>query len=91
MAFLIFCASALYIATNYWGHGLATEAASAFIKYGFDSLKLNKIVAMIDTRNDASVAIVKKVGFTLASTEIGQRSFYHFMLENTQWRKLSDE
>src|SRR5579872_3929504 len=29
-----------YIASGYWGKGLATEAAAAFVKFGFEKLKL---------------------------------------------------
>jgi len=73
----------LYIATEYSGRGFATEAGRAFVKLGFDELKLNRIVTAIDTRNDASVHVIKKLGFELESTEIGElRSFYHFTLQN---------
>jgi RimJ/RimL family protein N-acetyltransferase len=34
------------IAKEYWGRGLTTEAAAASIKYGFEELKLNRIVAV---------------------------------------------
>ncbi len=73
----------LYIATEYSGRGFATEAGRAFVKLGFDELKLNRIVTAIDSRHDASVNVIKKLGFELVSTETGNlRSFYHFALEN---------
>jgi len=68
----------LYITSGYWGKGIATEAGNAFVKFGFDELKLNRIVTAIDTRNDVSVHVIKKLGFELISTEPGVRSFYHF-------------
>jgi ribosomal-protein-alanine N-acetyltransferase len=68
----------LYIASGYWGRGIATEAGNAFVKFGFDELKLSRIVTAIDTRNDVSVHVLKKLGFELVSTETGERSFYHF-------------
>jgi len=72
----------LYIAKEYWGRGFATEAGRAFIEFGFDELRLNRIVTMIDTRNDASVKVMDKLGFELTSTETGgPRSFYHFKLQ----------
>jgi ribosomal-protein-alanine N-acetyltransferase len=73
----------LYIATEYSGRGFATEAGRAFVKLGFDELKLSRIVTAIDTRNDASVRVIEKLGFKLVATETGDpRSFYHFALEN---------
>jgi len=71
-----------YIASAYWGRGLATEAATAFVKFGFDQLSLKRIVTMVQAGNDASAHILKKLGFILTGTETGPRSFYHFALEN---------
>lgn len=73
---------AYYIASPYWGRGLATEAASAFVKFGFEELKLSRIVTAVQTGNEASVHILQKLGFKLLRTEHGPRSFYHFALEN---------
>lgn len=72
----------LYIATEYWGKGFATEAGHAFIKFGFDELKLNRIVTMVQVGNDASVRVLEKIGFVHTETEIGKRSFYHFELQH---------
>jgi len=71
----------LYIAKEYWGRGLATEAGRAFVQFGFDELKLNRIVTMIDARNDVSVHVIEKLGFELVKTETGgPRSFYHYSI-----------
>lgn len=71
-----------YIAHEYWGNGFATEAGRAFIQFGFNELKLKCIVASVQIGNDASVHVIEKLGFTLAETEHGPRSFYHFVLGN---------
>ncbi|SRR5258708_624351 len=73
---------AFYIASEYWGQGFATEAAHAFIRFGFNELKLSRIVTTVQVGNDASSHILKKLGFELESTETGRRSFYHFALKN---------
>lgn len=73
---------AFYIASEYWRQGFATEAGRAFIKFGFDELKLKRIVATVQSGNDASVHIIEKLGFQLASIEEGHRTFYHYVLEN---------
>jgi ribosomal-protein-alanine N-acetyltransferase len=72
---------AFYLARPYWGRGLATEAGRAFVNFGFQELGLSKIVTAIEVGNHASVRVVEKLGFRLASTETGPaRSFYHFEL-----------
>ena len=71
---------AYYIARPYWGQGLATEAAQAFLGYGFNELKLKRIVASVQQGNDASQHILQKLGFELTSTEQGSRTYLHFAL-----------
>jgi RimJ/RimL family protein N-acetyltransferase len=44
------------------GHGYATEAAGALLRLGFTGLGLHRIVARIDARNDASIAVVRRLG-----------------------------
>lgn len=73
---------AFYIAKPFWNNGYATEASRAFIEFGFGQLGLKKIVAHVQAGNDASVHILKKLGFELESTEFAHRTFYHFQLKN---------
>ncbi len=47
---------------EYWGIGLATEASRAILNYGFNSLKLKKIVAIALKENKASIKVMEKVG-----------------------------
>jgi RimJ/RimL family protein N-acetyltransferase len=46
----------------YHGHGYATEAAAAALRLGFDGLGLHRIIARIDARNDASAAVLRRIG-----------------------------
>jgi len=70
-----------YLAQRYWGRGLATEAARAFVDFGFGELGLTRIVSSVETGNDASRHILEKIGFTLVRHEAGERrSFDHFEL-----------
>lgn len=46
----------------YWGRGLATEAAKAALKYGFEVVKLERIVAVAKPENLASRRVMEKVG-----------------------------
>jgi ribosomal-protein-alanine N-acetyltransferase len=48
-----------------WGRGLATEAAAACLAAAFDGLGLSEVVAVVDVGNDASLRVLRKVGFRL--------------------------
>ena len=52
------------IAQEYWGQGLATEAAQAILNYGFDTLNLSRLIALIDSENIASQKVAEKIGMT---------------------------
>ncbi|TBR60409.1 GNAT family N-acetyltransferase [Westiellopsis prolifica IICB1] len=47
---------------EFWGRGLATEAASATIQYGFEELKLPYILGIVERANTASVRVLEKLG-----------------------------
>ncbi len=51
-----------------WGHGYATEAAHALLRWAFDTLDLNRVQAETDTRNVASARVLEKVGFVREGT-----------------------
>ena len=50
------------LAKAYWGDGFATEAARATLKYGFSTLKLERIVAVVYPDNYPSRRVVEKLG-----------------------------
>lgn len=47
---------------DYWGYGLAEEAARALIEAGFTQLGLRRIVAFCDQRNKASARVMERLG-----------------------------
>ena len=51
-----------------WGQGYATEAARALLRWGFDTLDLNRVQAETDTRNAASARVLEKLGFVREGT-----------------------
>jgi len=51
-----------------WGHGYATEAASALLQWAFDTLDLNRVQAETDTRNAGSARVLEKLHFTREGT-----------------------
>lgn len=52
------------LARAYWAKGYATEAARAVRDYGFQSLGLKRLVAMIDPANTASLKVAKKIAMS---------------------------
>jgi RimJ/RimL family protein N-acetyltransferase len=46
----------------YHGHGYATEAAQALLALAFDGLGLHRVIARLDERNDASAAVLRRLG-----------------------------
>jgi RimJ/RimL family protein N-acetyltransferase len=50
------------LATAYWGQGLATEASRACVQFGFEQLKLERIVAVARPENLASARVMEKIG-----------------------------
>ena len=50
------------IDSRYWGQGLATEAASATVRYGFEHFNLPYILGIVERANLASVKVLEKVG-----------------------------
>jgi RimJ/RimL family protein N-acetyltransferase len=47
---------------DYWGRGLATEAARAVRDYGFEQLDLPQVVSLIQAGNRASIRVAEKIG-----------------------------
>ena len=53
------------IAQEYWGQGLATEAARGILDYGFEQLNLTRLICLIDPENSASQRVAEKIGMAL--------------------------
>ena len=52
------------IARGHWGKGLATEASTALIDWGFSTQSLAKIGARSDPRNRAALRVMEKLNMT---------------------------
>lgn len=50
------------IDSEFWGQGLATEAAKACLKYGFDKLKLGYVLGVVEQENQTSIKVLEKIG-----------------------------
>ena len=50
------------LARPYWGHGLATEAATAVLDHAFGAIGLQEVVSFTATTNVASQRVMQKIG-----------------------------
>ena len=53
---------AYMIAKEFQGQGLATEAASAILQYGFEKLGLSRLICLVDPKNIASQKVAQHIG-----------------------------
>ncbi len=51
-----------WLARAWWGRGLATEAARAALRDGFERAGLRRIVAIAQPANTASINVMRKLG-----------------------------
>jgi ribosomal-protein-alanine N-acetyltransferase len=51
------------LARPFWGKGLATEAASAWVQKAFSELNLNRLTAIVNPENASSTRVLQKLGF----------------------------
>jgi ribosomal-protein-alanine N-acetyltransferase len=51
-----------WVGVPYWNQGYCTEAARAALRYGFEELHLNRIVATYLSENPASGRVMQKIG-----------------------------
>jgi len=51
-----------WLARAWWGRGLATEAARVALRDGFERVGLQRIVAIAQPANTASIGIMRKLG-----------------------------
>ena len=72
------------VAPAHWGKGIATEAARAVLRYGFEDLELVNIYAGADPPNAASFRVIEKLGMKFARKTLvhGLEAVYYVMNRN---------
>ncbi|MBS4042205.1 MAG: GNAT family N-acetyltransferase [Chitinophagaceae bacterium] len=71
-----------WLLTDYWGKGIMLEALLTICDYAFDALKLNKIEAFVETENENSKNLLRKLGFQHNGT------MKNCELKNDKWISL---
>jgi ribosomal-protein-alanine N-acetyltransferase len=69
------------VAPERWGKGIATEAAGAALRYGFEERELAHIYAGADPPNAASFRVIEKLGMKFARKTVvnGVETLYYLM------------
>jgi len=78
----------------YWGQGIMTEALRAVLKHGFEKMELNRIQAIIDSKNTRSMKLVHRLDFKKEGV-LRQNSYFNgqflddvcFSLLKKEWTK----
>ena len=71
------------LARHAWGHGYATEAGRAVIRYAFDEIGLAEIVSFTSTTNVRSQRVMQRLGMTHDPAE----DFDHPRVEDPRLRR----
>jgi RimJ/RimL family protein N-acetyltransferase len=53
-----------------WGHGYATEAARVVLRYGFETVGLDRVVSIRHVDNDASRRVMDKLGLRVERSTV---------------------
>ena len=69
------------VAPGHWGKGVATEAAGAILRYGFEKCELAHVYAGADPPNAASFRVIEKLGMKFARKTVvnGVEAVYYVM------------
>lgn len=69
-----------YLGRPAWGQGVATEAGAACVRFGFETLELRQIVAVVRPANGASQKVLSNLGFRY------ERDAHHYEFDVQLWR-----
>ncbi|MEL6793860.1 MAG: GNAT family N-acetyltransferase [Pseudomonadota bacterium] len=71
------------------GRGFATEGARAALAYGFETLRLSRIIALALPENAASLRVMERIGMTRAPglTEAFGLQVVRSEIDETAWRR----
>src|SRR5664279_3107474 len=60
---------------DHYGRGFAAEAAAAMMNFAFDRVNVQWLVAVVDSKNPASIKLAKRLGFRQISQDGNSLSF----------------
>ena len=77
---------------QHWGQGFATESGMASLDYGFNTLDLDKIIALVLPENLGSVRVLSKLGFAFEKTVLESGlTADQYLLSKQNWNTFISE
>ena len=73
------------------GRGLATEAAAAMLRLGFEDLGLHRVIARLDARNLPSARLCERLGMRLEARLVRNEWFKGEWSDELDFAMLADE
>ena len=74
------------VGKSFWGKGYATEAATRFLDYAFEKLRLEKVVAVTRPENAASRRVMEKIGMRYDYTgKFYERDLAHYSITKEEF------
>ena len=80
-----------WVGKPYWGHGYATEAARAVVRYAFDNLNLHRVYAYHFVDNPASGRVLQKIGMTYEGRRRQHTVKWGALLDSESYAILRDD
>jgi len=74
------------LAKPYWGQGVASEATKAVLRYGFEVVRLSRIVAAIHPANDTSRHILERMGLKYDASIGYYGDCPHFVIKREEYQ-----
>jgi ribosomal-protein-alanine N-acetyltransferase len=73
-----------------WGHGYATEAAQAAVKFAFGTCDLPAIIGLVHPSNTGSVRVLEKCGLTFADPiTLWNLDMHRYRITREEYERLS--
>jgi ribosomal-protein-alanine N-acetyltransferase len=71
----------------WWGHGYATEAASAAMSWGFREFGFDELISLIDPENQRSIAVATRLGEShRGEVDLAVIRFLLFVICRAEWQ-----
>ncbi len=76
---------------EHWGKGFAVEASEACLRYGFEELNVEKIVAVAQPDNKNSRRVMEKLGMKFNGIgKFYEMDLVHYSITKEVWKRNSD-
>lgn len=76
---------------KFWGKGFATEASLAVLRFGFETCKLERILAGADPPNVASIRVMERLGMKFdRQTRRSDLPIAYYALTRAEWQAAQE-